>query len=189
MFHHVQSPGIEAIGKWIIDQPIRHAQHIWAMDLLHPKALQRTEVIDVPQFAPQFLKNFPVPVASGGAICLCQVVLEIILYAIVVEKRIVDVKQEHDSRRFGHRDLLCFWCLSFRPSEPTRRRTRRAYAAPDNVSALLALPEELLCNLRHTLGFELEFSQELLQGSRRAECLHSDDAVGPPSNVAFPAKR
>src|SRR5262249_25286909 len=132
------------------------------MDLLHPKALQRTEVIDISQFAAQFFKDFPVPVASGRAICLCQVLFKVDLYAIVVEERVVNVKQEHKSGCFGHRNLL---------------------------SALLALAEQLLRNLRHTLRFELKFPQQLLEGSRRAECLHSDDTAGPPPHVALPAKR
>src|SRR5262249_43800699 len=67
------------------------AQHIWPMDLLHSKSLQRTEVIDVSQFAPQFFKDLPIPIASDRAICLLQVPFEISLYPIVVEERVVNV--------------------------------------------------------------------------------------------------
>src|SRR5262249_49226863 len=147
-----RAPGVQTVGEWIIDQPVRHAQHIWPMDLLHSKSLQRTEVIDVSQFAPQFFKDLPIPIASDRAICLLQVFFEISLYPIVVEERVVNVKQEHDSGRFGHRNLLS------------------------------ALAEQLLRNLRHTLRFEPVFSQQLLQRSRRAECLHSDDAAGAPAD-------
>src|SRR5215475_3760709 len=100
-----RAPGVQTVGEWIIDQPVRHAQHIWPMDLLHSKSLQRTEVIDVSQFAPQFFKDLPIPIASDRAICLLQVFFEISLYPIVVEEHVVNVKQEHDSGRFGHRGL------------------------------------------------------------------------------------
>jgi hypothetical protein len=46
--------------------------------------------------------------AEEGPICLFQVLPKIGLYAIVVEERVIDVEQEHDSGRFGHRSLSYF---------------------------------------------------------------------------------
>src|SRR5262245_3784183 len=108
MFHSVQSSGKKAIGERIIDQPVRHPQHIRPVHLFDSKALQCAEVIDIAQFAAQFFKDVPVPVTSGGSISVRQVLLEMTLYRIVVEKSIVDVEQEYDGGRFGHRSLSCF---------------------------------------------------------------------------------
>jgi hypothetical protein len=108
MFHRIQSPEIQTLGEWIVDQPVRHAQHVRPMDLLHAKALQGTKVIDVSQLAPQLFEDFPVPVPSGASICLFQVLLKISLHRIVVEERIINIEQEHDSWRFGHRHLFSF---------------------------------------------------------------------------------
>src|SRR5262249_365277 len=99
-------------------------------------------------------------------------VLEMTLHRIVVEKSIVDVEQEYDGGRFGHRSLSCF------SSGATSRQ---------NASAL-GFAEQLFRDLGHSLGFELEFAQQLLQRSRRSECLHADDSARPPADIAFPAK-
>src|SRR5262249_11978654 len=95
------------------------------------------------------------------------------LHRIVVEKSVVDVEQEYDSGCFGHRSLLYFSMLA---------TTRR------NASAL-DFAEQLFRDLPHTLGFEPEFAQQLLQRSRRAECLHANDAASLPADITFPAKR
>src|SRR5215469_13390520 len=107
MFQHVQRPGIKAFGERIIDQPVRHPQHIRPVHLFDSKALQCAEVIDIAQFAPQSFEDVPVPVTSGSSICVRQMLLEIALHQIVVEKSVVDVEQKYDGGRFGHRSLLC----------------------------------------------------------------------------------
>src|SRR5262245_43265558 len=121
MFHSVQSSGKKAIGERIIDQPVRHPQHIRPVHLFDSKALQCAEVIDIAQFAAQFFKDVPVPVTSGGSIGVRQVLLEMALHQIVVEKSVVDVEQEYDSSRFGHCSLFC---LSERRCLTDRKSTR-----------------------------------------------------------------
>src|SRR5262249_11963556 len=63
-------------------------------------ALQRTEIIDVSQFAAQLLKNYPVSVASDDPVRLFQVLFKMSLHAIVVDERVVNVEQEDDVRHF-----------------------------------------------------------------------------------------
>src|SRR5262245_44230106 len=56
VLHRVQSTGIKALGEWVIHQPVRHPQHLRTVQVLHPVALQRAEVIGISEFAPQLLK-------------------------------------------------------------------------------------------------------------------------------------
>src|SRR6516225_1761609 len=65
---------------------------------------------------------------------------------------------------------------------------QRGATSRRNASAL-GFAEKLFRDLRHTLGFEPKFAQQLLQRSRRAECIHTDDAAGFSADITFPAKR
>ena len=78
------------------------------MHRLDPVALQRAQVVGVSEFAPQLFKNLPVPVAGGDPICPFEVLAQMDLHAIVVDERVVDVEQEDDIGRFGHRVPPCF---------------------------------------------------------------------------------
>ena len=69
------------------------------MNRLYPETLQRSQVIDVSQFFPQFFKDFPIPVASGDSICLLEMLFKVGLHAIVVDERIIDVEEEDGVRR------------------------------------------------------------------------------------------
>src|SRR5215471_5016828 len=59
-------------------------------------ALQRTEIVSIPQLHEQVLENCPVPIARGGTVLALEVGLDIGLDAVVVEKRIIDVDKEND---------------------------------------------------------------------------------------------
>jgi hypothetical protein len=69
---------------------------------------EQRKVIDVAQFTPQSFQDVPIPVACGGSVCVCEVLLEMALHQIVIQKCIVDVEQEYDSGRFGHCSPLLF---------------------------------------------------------------------------------
>ena len=73
------------------------------MHRLDPVTLQRAQVVDVSELVPQVFKKFPVPVASGGPICLLQVLFQMGLHSIVIDERVVDVEQEDNIGRIGHR--------------------------------------------------------------------------------------
>jgi hypothetical protein len=101
MLHGAQGARIQAVGKRVVDQPARHAQHLRAMHLFDSKPLKRTQVIDVSQFLSQFFKDCPVPVASRNAIPPLQVLPEIILHTIVVDEHVIDIEEEDNNRRMG----------------------------------------------------------------------------------------
>jgi len=90
------------------------------MQVLEPVALQRTQIIDVSQFAAQLLKNYPVSVASDDPVRLFQVLFKMSLHAIVVDERVVNVEQEDDVRHFAHRTrcLTAFACRELFSDRP-----------------------------------------------------------------------
>ena len=59
--------------------------------MLDPVALQGAEIIAVSQITEELLENRPIPVAAGRPELTFKVALEIILNAVVVEQRVVDV--------------------------------------------------------------------------------------------------
>ena len=59
--------------------------------MLDPVALQGAEIIAVSQITEELLENRPIPVAAGRPELTFEVALEIILNAVVVEQRVVDV--------------------------------------------------------------------------------------------------
>ena len=73
------------------------------MHRLDPVALQCTQVVDVSELVSQLFKNCPVPVARVGPVGLRQVLFQMGLHAIVVDERVVDIKQEDHIGCTGHR--------------------------------------------------------------------------------------
>jgi hypothetical protein len=59
--------------------------------VLDAVALQGAEIIAVAQLIEELFENRPVPVAAGRPELTLKVALEVILNAIVVEQRVVDV--------------------------------------------------------------------------------------------------
>lgn len=59
-------------------------------------ALQRTEIVSIPQLCEQILENGPVPITTSGSVLVLEMGFDIGLDVIVVEKRIVDIDQEDD---------------------------------------------------------------------------------------------
>src|SRR5215813_6798678 len=120
VLHRIQSSGIQAVSEWVVDQPARHPQQLRAMQVLEPVALQRSQIIDVSQFAAQLLKNYPVSVASDDPVRLFQVLFKMSLHAIVVDERVVNVEQEDDVRHFAHRTpcLTAFACRELFSDRP-----------------------------------------------------------------------
>jgi hypothetical protein len=59
---------------------------------LNPEALQRAQVVGIADFAAQFFKDLPVPVASGDTVRLRQVLSQIGLHPIIIDERVIDVE-------------------------------------------------------------------------------------------------
>src|SRR6516162_3333385 len=73
------------------------------MQVFEPVAFQRPEVVGVSELAPELLEDFPIPIARGCPVGLLEVLAQMGLHAIIVDKRVVDVEQEDDFGRFAHR--------------------------------------------------------------------------------------
>src|SRR5262245_19001838 len=132
MPHGIQRTRIKAIGERVIDQPARHPQHLRTVQVLRPVALQRAEVIGISELAPQLFKNLPIPVAGGGPVCLLEVLAQMGLHAIVVDERVVDIEQEDNIGRFGHRIPACFAGLQLFLLLPSRSLTTSVTRSASN---------------------------------------------------------
>src|SRR5262249_37065879 len=80
------------------------------------------------------------------SICVCQVLLEMALHQIVVEKRIVDVEEEYDRSRFGHRSLLPFSTFN---AGPVHGGTLQLLALPSSSFATSVTRSGSNWNLRN----------------------------------------
>src|SRR5262249_6952282 len=80
----------------------RHSQHLRAVQVLNPIALERPKIVGVSELAPQIFKNLPIAVARGAPVCLLEMFAQMPLHAIIVEERVVDVEQEDDVGSFAH---------------------------------------------------------------------------------------
>src|SRR4029077_11917248 len=89
--NHVKRSGIETIGERVVDQERRHGQQVNIFRVLDAVALQGAEIIAVAQLIEELFENRPVPVAAGRPELTLKVALEVILNAIVVQQRVVDV--------------------------------------------------------------------------------------------------
>src|SRR5438128_1628187 len=101
LFEDVERPGVETIGKRVIDEIRRHRHEVHVVGVLGPVALQRAEIVAIPELDEQRLEDRPVPVTRRGAELTLEMALEVVLNAIVVQQRVVDVDQENDGSR-GH---------------------------------------------------------------------------------------
>src|SRR3989475_4180082 len=73
--------------------------------MLHPIALQGTEIVCVTQLGPQFLEDGPVPLLRLAPDLALEVSLEVRGDAIVVEQRVVDIEQKGNRASFRHQEL------------------------------------------------------------------------------------
>ena len=64
--------------------------------MLDAKALQGSEIVAVAELREQILQDSPIAIAGGASVGALEMVLQILLYAVVVEQRVVDVDQEDD---------------------------------------------------------------------------------------------
>src|SRR5262245_14876290 len=78
--------------------------------------------------------------------------------------------------------------IAFHPLSRALTSTGNCRGRKGSPSVLLALAEQLPDGLGHALGLESEFSLQLLERSRRTECVHANDTAGFPADVALPAE-
>ena len=63
MLDRAKGAFIDPIAERIVHEPARHQQNSRIVHLLEPESLQCAEIVGIAEFAPHFLKNFPVTVA------------------------------------------------------------------------------------------------------------------------------
>jgi hypothetical protein len=64
--------------------------------MLGAEPLQGSEIVAVAKFREQFLENVPIAIAGVGSVGQFEVILQILLYAVVIEQRVIDVYQADD---------------------------------------------------------------------------------------------
>ena len=64
--------------------------------MLDAKALQRSQIVAIAEFPKKVLQDSPIAIAGVTSVGAFEMVFQILLYAVVVEQRVVDVDQEDD---------------------------------------------------------------------------------------------
>ena len=73
--------------------------------MLGAKALQGSEIVAVAEFGEQILQDLPIAIAGVASVGAFEMILQILLYAVVVEQRVVDIDQEDDRIKPCHSEL------------------------------------------------------------------------------------
>src|SRR6267154_3921066 len=82
---------------------MRHFEQFGVPRIFYAIALQRSQIVRIPEFGAQLLEDFPVALRTGRAYFAGEVLLEIVGDLVVIEERIVYVKKEDDFRIDRHR--------------------------------------------------------------------------------------
>ena len=64
--------------------------------MFHTILLEGPEIVAITQVVKEPLENGPIPVAASGAAFVQQILFQVFLDAVVVQKRVVDVDKESD---------------------------------------------------------------------------------------------
>src|SRR2546422_8244415 len=120
--------------------------------MLHPIALQGTEIVCVTQLGPQFLEDGPVPLLRLAPDLALEVSLEVRGDVIVVEQRVVDIEQKGNRASFRHEvsPLVCNQFYTARTRPPTRGpsgRPRPPHDRSEEHTSELQSRLHLVCRL------------------------------------------
>ena len=77
---------------------MRDGQNAEIVRVIIPVTLQRAEIIRITKFIAQLLEYFPVSARSLVSHLALQMFLEVVRDAVVIQKRIVHIKEENDVR-------------------------------------------------------------------------------------------
>ena len=83
----------EAVRERVVEQEEGHVEEVRAVDVFHPEALQRAQVVRVAQLDAQLLEQLPVALVLPVADLLRQVAAHVGHHVIVVDQRVVDVEE------------------------------------------------------------------------------------------------
>src|SRR5579884_4152232 len=118
---HLEGAREQPVGERIIDQERGHRQQLDLARMFDPVTLEGSDIVAIAQLREQILEDPPVALAGGAAKDALQMVLQILLYPIVVEQRIVHINEEDDRVRKRH---------AASPAQLWRRRPRWAAGLP-----------------------------------------------------------
>src|SRR5271170_7528885 len=111
--------------------------------MLGAKALQGSQIVAVAQYREQILQDPPIAIAGLTSVGAFEVVLQILLHAVVIEQRVIDVYQEDNRMNPYHSELgqCCLRCVSRHPlmkavAWPPRRQSPGRQRVPVNLSVL-----------------------------------------------------
>jgi hypothetical protein len=97
----VERVRIKARGEGIINKKVRNRKQAGIARVFQTIALESAKIIRIAQLSADLLKEVPVMLLALRANLLLQMALEIGGDMVIIEQRIVDVKEEND---FGHGD-------------------------------------------------------------------------------------
>ena len=99
---HLEGGGKQPGGERIVEQVRGHPQQFDFARMLDTEALQCAQIVPIPELDKKVVENPPIAVAGVAPISALEMILQILLYAVVVEQRIVDIDQEDDRMRPRH---------------------------------------------------------------------------------------
>jgi hypothetical protein len=92
MVNGVQGIWVESIGEGVINEKPRDRQQVQFVRILRAIALQRAEIVGVPEFIAEMFKDGPITLASLISDFTFQIITEIICDPIVVEEGVVHIE-------------------------------------------------------------------------------------------------
>ena len=94
----VERLGKQAIGERVINHEIRDFEELRVTWLFDAIALQGSEIVGVTEFGAELLEELPVARGAFGTNFILKMTLQVIGDAVVVNQRVVDVKEENGAR-------------------------------------------------------------------------------------------
>src|SRR5258708_15695406 len=91
---NVQRAGIQTLSDGVMDQIRRHPKNMRVSGVLQPVALQRAQVIRIPELRAKVFKNLKVTPVGVGPEEPSEMPTEICHNPVIIEQRIVDVKKD-----------------------------------------------------------------------------------------------
>ena len=104
-FSTSRASGIQPVGERVVHEEGGHRQQLDLARVLDAVALEGAEIVAIAQLREQILQDPPIAIARGDAIGPLEMVLQVLLDAVVVEQRVVDVDEEDDRMRQCHAAL------------------------------------------------------------------------------------
>src|ERR1700675_1341118 len=104
MINGIKSIGKEPVREWIFHEKVRNREQVWIARILRAVALEGAEIVRIPQLRAQLFENRPISLLPRPTDFLLKVMLEVGCNPIIVEQRVVHIKQKNHT--LGHGEIL-----------------------------------------------------------------------------------